>query len=184
MFWGVCAEWLLAGRDGRKPARAKGFAFEDVLPPHKCTQTLREAVTSAARYTGPTAGHTLPWKRRASLLGARKNRTGTSAAPSKESFHRKFTWCVSPIWRPLLSDTFFSFCFVSRAFLNSFQGRASCRVRQAPVEGALSSRGGNGAVADTKAHGGGKSQQVSFCLSRRNQAMFDGVLRSITASIT
>ena len=78
----------------------------------------------------------------------------TSAAASGEKIHHNFTSCLSPIWRPLLSDTFF-FC-LSVGFPKFVSGRKPQRhLPQTPAGGPQSPCNNEAAQAgasDTQKH--------------------------------
>lgn len=111
MFWGL-REWLLAGGDGRKPARMKGLQMRGHIA---VVQVCSAAVTEAARRAYMCTVTQAPAEGNMALCRAAHprwlvcNPGLTSAVTSGENRHRIRASYLSPIWRPLLSDTFFLF---------------------------------------------------------------------------
>lgn len=116
--------------------RRLGVAFEDMIPLMEvckeagvCDEGVVEGITveehpwnpCAHAYirTGPGNRHHAPVCSPCILAGSPKKKqnarthicSGHSGGGGGEGgFHHKSTWCLIPIWRPLLSDTFFFIC--------------------------------------------------------------------------
>lgn len=119
-FWsrwcsGVCANGFLQGEMGGSLQEGKDCKSEGTLPSYKCVQLLcvrerRTANMHMHRYAGPGGGQHAPVESHAFSLARLKTQSSHLQWPAREKPHHKFTSCLSPIWRPLLSDTFFFFC--------------------------------------------------------------------------